>query len=118
MIKTKKKFSERWLTQFAKRFNGIRTLLSAHFISHDEVNEKFEKFTMETYEYLFSIAMAAKVTPKQMAKFVDDGDKHFDYVGKLFEEISKRAEGVKEKVAKVAKKAVKKATKKTTKKAK
>lgn len=83
MLKTKKKFSERWVNQFVKRFEGIKTLLHGTFVCH----EKLQDAMIETYDYLFALAKAAKVTPKAFAKLIVDTEKLHEYSNKLVEEI-------------------------------
>lgn len=102
----KKTFSVRWVENFVRRFDGVVTLLSSRFVSHDNLSDAMD----ETYDYLFVIAKAAGVTPKKFAKILSEKDALRDYAGDVIKESIELANkpekpnASKPKVKKVAKK--------------
>ena len=85
IVKVKRKFSERWARQFVKQFNGIKCVLSGYFVS----TTALEDFMLETYDYVFAIAKAARVKPAAVAKILMNKSEAAEWSAKIVEELAK-----------------------------
>ena len=77
----KKTFSERWITRFVRNYPNILKLFGQTFACKHELEEA----VLETYDYIFAIAKAAKVQPKTIAKLLTDKQALHDYSGKVID---------------------------------
>jgi hypothetical protein len=114
MIKVKKTFSERWMKRLSDNFESIKESLHNTFVCHDKLDDAM----METYDYLFTIAKSAKVTPKAFAKMLANKEALYEYSNKVVIDIIDMKEKAEAKLAQEtaklaakAEKAAKKASK-------
>lgn len=103
----KKTFSERWIKRLSDNFEDIKEVLHSTFVCHDKLHDAM----METYDYMFTIAKSAKVTPAAFAKALADKDALSKYSEKVVGAIVSINEKAQAKLAKEAEKLAKKASK-------